>query len=92
MLGGGGGAGNNWASGFYEHGAEASALAVERVRREAERADCLGGLLLVHSVAGGVALGLRTEPENQIGVKAQASDKSCASGRAHRSRSAASGS
>lgn len=57
MLGGGGGAGNNWASGFYEHGAEASALAVERVRREAERADCLGGLLLVHSVAGGTGSG-----------------------------------
>lgn len=57
VIGGGGGAGNNWASGFYEHGAAAAELACERVRREAEHADALGGMLLVHSVAGGTGSG-----------------------------------
>jgi tubulin delta len=53
-----GGSGNNWAAGFGHHGPAAADTVVELVRREAERADCLGGLMLMHSLAGGTGSGV----------------------------------
>jgi len=51
------GAANNWALG-YQHGALFQRATEEAMRRELEAADCLGAVLLLHSVAGGTGSGL----------------------------------
>eukprot|EP00171_Calliarthron_tuberculosum_P019222 IDg19222t1 len=54
---GGGGAGNNWASGYHQ-GEEREEELLEMVDREAEGGDSLEGFSLCHSVAGGTGSGL----------------------------------
>ena len=54
---GGGGAGNNWASGFAQ-GEQACEDLLEMVDRELGACDSLEGFSLAHSVAGGTGSGL----------------------------------
>lgn len=54
---GGGGAGNNWASG-YQQGQEREEELMEMMDREADGSDSLEGFSLCHSVAGGTGSGL----------------------------------
>lgn len=53
----GGGAGNNWASG-YRQGEEMEEELMEMIDREADGSDSLEGFSLCHSVAGGTGSGL----------------------------------
>lgn len=53
----GGGAGNNWASG-YQQGVEKEEELMDMVDREADGSDSLEGFSLCHSVAGGTGSGL----------------------------------
>lgn len=53
----GGGAGNNWASG-YRQGEEKEEELMEMIEREADNSDSLEGFALCHSVAGGTGSGL----------------------------------
>lgn len=53
----GGGAGNNWASG-YRQGEEKEEELLEMIDREADGSDSLEGFALCHSVAGGTGSGL----------------------------------
>ncbi|WUR04036.1 tubulin gamma chain (TBG) [Vairimorpha necatrix] len=52
----GGGAGNNWAHGFFV-GQKHKEEALEIVRREAEGCDALEGFFMCHSIAGGTGSG-----------------------------------
>ena len=51
----GGGAGNNWASGFRQ-GEEHKDHIMEMIEREADGSDSLEGFVLCHSIAGGELL------------------------------------
>lgn len=53
----GGGAGNNWASG-YRQGAEHEDYVMEMIDREADGSDSLEGFVLCHSIAGGTGSGM----------------------------------
>ena len=53
----GGGAGNNWASG-YKQGAEHEDVVLEMIDREADGSDSLEGFVLCHSIAGGTGSGM----------------------------------
>ncbi|CAG0888571.1 unnamed protein product [Darwinula stevensoni] len=53
----GGGAGNNWASG-YSQGTKLSEEVFDIIDREAESSDSLEGFVLCHSIAGGTGSGL----------------------------------
>ena len=53
-----GGAANNWACGYNIHGPALQEKVLERVQREVECCDHLGGFLALHSVAGGTGSGL----------------------------------
>ncbi|KAJ1443339.1 Tubulin/FtsZ, GTPase domain-containing protein, partial [Ochromonadaceae sp. CCMP2298] len=53
----GGGAGNNWASG-YRQGAENEDAVLEMIDREADGSDSLEGFVLSHSIAGGTGSGM----------------------------------
>ena len=53
----GGGAGNNWASGFRQ-GEEHSEQVVDMIDREADNSDSLEGFVLTHSIAGGTGSGM----------------------------------
>jgi tubulin gamma len=53
----GGGAGNNWASGFRQ-GEEKEEELMDMINREADGSDSLEGFALCHSVAGGTGSGL----------------------------------
>lgn len=53
-----GGAANNWACGYNVHGPALQEKVLERVQREVETCDHLGGFLALHSVAGGTGSGL----------------------------------
>lgn len=53
----GGGAGNNWATG-YGCGREVEETLFDIIEREAEGSDSLEGFLLCHSIAGGTGSGL----------------------------------
>ena len=55
-----GGAGNNWAKGYYSDGAELIELVLEKLRKEVERCDCLQGFQLCHSLGGGTGSGMGT--------------------------------
>lgn len=52
----GGGAGNNWAHGFYV-GKKAKDEVIEIIQREAEASELLEGFNVIHSVAGGTGSG-----------------------------------
>jgi Tubulin/FtsZ family, GTPase domain len=52
----GGGAGNNWASGFRQ-GGEHEDYIMEMIDREADGSDSLEGFVLSHSIAGGTGSG-----------------------------------
>ena len=53
----GGGAGNNWASG-YRQGSEHEDYVMEMIDREADGSDSLEGFVLCHSIAGGTGSGM----------------------------------
>lgn len=53
----GGGAGNNWASGFRQ-GAEHHEAVLDMIDREADNSDSLEGFVLTHSIAGGTGSGM----------------------------------
>ncbi|KAF1761223.1 hypothetical protein GCK72_009477 [Caenorhabditis remanei] len=52
----GGGAGNNWASGYFQ-GQEVKEKIMDIIIREAENTDNLDGILFTHSVSGGTGSG-----------------------------------
>jgi tubulin gamma len=53
----GGGAGNNWASGFRQ-GEEHSEQVLDMIDRESDNSDSLEGFVLCHSIAGGTGSGM----------------------------------
>ena len=53
----GGGAGNNWASG-YRQGEEHSEVVLDMIDREADNSDSLEGFTVCHSIAGGTGSGM----------------------------------
>ena len=53
----GGGAGNNWASGFRQGGEHEDQI-LEMIEREADGSDSLEGFVLCHSIAGGTGSGM----------------------------------
>jgi len=53
----GGGAGNNWASG-YRQGSEHAEQVLDMIDREADNSDSLEGFVLCHSIAGGTGSGM----------------------------------
>jgi tubulin gamma len=53
----GGGAGNNWASGFRQ-GEEHHEQVIDMIDREADNSDSLEGFTLCHSIAGGTGSGM----------------------------------
>ncbi|KAF7256287.1 hypothetical protein EG68_06718 [Paragonimus skrjabini miyazakii] len=57
---GSGGAGNNWAKGYYTDGAELIESILELIRRECDACECLQGFQIVHSMGGGTGSGLGT--------------------------------
>jgi tubulin beta len=54
------GAGNNWAKGHYTEGAEIVEDVLDILRKEAEKADCVQGFQLFHSLGGGTGSGMGT--------------------------------
>jgi len=58
ILCGEGGAGNNWAKGFYSEGAEMMDSLLDKVRKEAEQAESLQGFQMCHSIGGGTGSGM----------------------------------
>lgn len=61
----GGGAGNNWASG-YNQPSELIESIFDILDREAENADFLEGFALCHSISGGTGSGLGSKIIEQI--------------------------
>lgn len=53
----GGGAGNNWASGFRQ-GSEHHEQVIDMLDREADNSDSLEGFVVCHSIAGGTGSGM----------------------------------
>jgi tubulin gamma len=53
----GGGAGNNWASGYYQASKVHDTL-MDMIDREADGSDSLEGFVLCHSIAGGTGSGM----------------------------------
>ena len=53
----GGGAGNNWASGYYQASTVHDTL-MDMIDREADGSDSLEGFVLSHSIAGGTGSGM----------------------------------
>ena len=53
----GGGAGNNWASG-YRQGAEHYETILDMIDRESDNSDSLEGFVLTHSIGGGTGSGM----------------------------------
>lgn len=58
FVNGKGGAGNNWARGYYTDGAELMDHVLDIVRLQAEKCDCLQGFQVVHSIGGGSGSGM----------------------------------
>ena len=52
------GSGNNWAQGYCHHGPKCISDVLEKVSKEVERCDSLGGFLALMSLAGGTGSGL----------------------------------
>jgi Tubulin/FtsZ family, GTPase domain len=59
-------AGNNWALGYMRHGAACAGAALEALRREAEQADHLAGVVLLQSLAGGTGAGFGSRVAEEI--------------------------
>ncbi|KAF8565404.1 hypothetical protein P879_08390 [Paragonimus westermani] len=55
---GSGGAGNNWAKGYYTDSAELIESILELIRRECDACECLQGFQVVHSMGGGTSSGM----------------------------------
>lgn len=53
----GGGAGNNWAAGYYQ-GSQQHETLMDMIDREADSCDSLEGFVLCHSIAGGTGSGM----------------------------------
>jgi tubulin beta len=53
-----GGAGNNWAKGYYTEGAELVDSILDIVRKQAEACEALQGFQVIHSLGGGTGAGL----------------------------------
>eukprot|EP00592_Proboscia_alata_P011037 CAMPEP_0194364772 /NCGR_PEP_ID=MMETSP0174-20130528/12681_1 /TAXON_ID=216777 /ORGANISM="Proboscia alata, Strain PI-D3" /LENGTH=178 /DNA_ID=CAMNT_0039138975 /DNA_START=24 /DNA_END=560 /DNA_ORIENTATION=+ len=53
----GGGAGNNWASGFRQ-GDDHAEMVLDMIDRESDNSDSLEGFTLCHSIAGGTGSGM----------------------------------
>eukprot|EP00029_Vermamoeba_vermiformis_P014545 TRINITY_DN965_c0_g1_i1.p1 TRINITY_DN965_c0_g1~~TRINITY_DN965_c0_g1_i1.p1 ORF type:complete len:458 (+),score=80.57 TRINITY_DN965_c0_g1_i1:45-1418(+) len=53
----GSGAGNNWASGYYQGEKHAEEI-FEMIDREADNSDSLEGFVMIHSIAGGTGSGM----------------------------------
>lgn len=53
-----GGAGSNWAKGFYSEGAEMMDRVLDQVRKEVETCDHLQGFQFTHSLGGGTGSGM----------------------------------
>ncbi|KAN0138797.1 beta-tubulin 2 [Lactarius tabidus] len=58
FIAGEGGAGNNWAKGFYTDGAELVDTITEVLRKQSEPCDALQGFQIIHSLGGGTGAGL----------------------------------
>ena len=58
IIFGQGGAGNNWAKGYYTDGYEIMKSVMDVVRKEAEGCDCLQGFQIMHSMSGGTGSGM----------------------------------
>jgi len=58
FITGEGGAGNNWAKGFYTDGAELVDTILDTLRRQSEPCDALQGFQIIHSLGGGSGAGL----------------------------------
>lgn len=52
------GSGNNWAQGYCHHGPKCISDVLDRVSKEVEQCDSLGGFLALMSLAGGTGSGL----------------------------------
>ena len=63
---GAGGAANNWAFGYHEYGSQSADALIAAVQREVEYCDHLGGLLVLHSGAGGTGSGLGSYITEQL--------------------------
>ncbi|KAI0258362.1 beta-tubulin 2 [Gloeopeniophorella convolvens] len=53
-----GGAGNNWAKGFYTDGAELVDIIMDALRKQSEPCDALQGFQIIQSLGGGTGAGL----------------------------------
>ncbi len=49
---------NNWAKGYYTEGAELVDQVMDQIRASAERADCIQGFQVMHSMDGGTGGGM----------------------------------
>ncbi|KAI0246969.1 beta-tubulin 2 [Lactifluus subvellereus] len=58
FITGEGGAGNNWAKGFYTDGAELVDSIMDVLRKQSEPCDALQGFQIIHSLGGGTGAGL----------------------------------
>ncbi|VDL98341.1 unnamed protein product [Schistocephalus solidus] len=54
------GSGNNWAFGFLVHGPACESAVAECLRQELEKCDCVDGILMTMSLAGGTGSGVGT--------------------------------
>ena len=52
------GAGNNWAVGHYDYFKIHKSVIEEKIRKQAEKCDCLQGIFVCHSMGGGTGSGL----------------------------------
>ncbi|VDN09286.1 unnamed protein product [Dibothriocephalus latus] len=52
--------GNNWAFGFLVHGPTCEPAVAECLRQELENCDCVDGILMTMSLAGGTGSGVGT--------------------------------
>merc|ERR1711997_1064236 len=60
MCFGNNGAGNNWAKGHYTEGAELVESVLDKIQKDAEKADAPQGFQLFHSLGGGTGSGMGT--------------------------------
>ena len=60
LILGHGGAGNNWAKGYFSRGGEYIEQILDIIRKEAEACDCIQAFHLINSLGGGTGSGLGT--------------------------------
>lgn len=61
-----GGSGNNWAAGYFTNGPLVREQVMEAMRRQAETADWLDSIVVLHSAGGGTGSGLGTYLTEQL--------------------------